>query len=77
MRTIVDLPEEQIERLKALSEQSRVSRAELLRRAVAEYLQRHPPANGEAAFGIWRDTPRDGVEYERALRAEWEREGDV
>ena len=26
-----------------------------------------------AAFGIWRDRPIDGLEYERQLRDEWER----
>jgi metal-responsive CopG/Arc/MetJ family transcriptional regulator len=52
MRTIVDLPEEQIETLKHLSEQSKVSRAELMRRAVADYLCHHQMDGVEDAFGI-------------------------
>jgi len=72
MRTIVDLPSEQIERLKALSERSRLSRAELVRRAVAEYLQSHPQGESDAAFGLWRDAPRDALAHERALRDEWD-----
>jgi metal-responsive CopG/Arc/MetJ family transcriptional regulator len=71
MRTIVDLPEEQIERLKALSGRLRLSRAELVRRAVAEYLQRHGQGQADVAFGVWRDAPRDALAYERALRDEW------
>lgn len=71
MRTIVDLPDEQIEGLRALSEHSRLSRAELLRRAVAEYLQRHAPDEADAAFGMWRSAPRDALALQRALRDEW------
>jgi len=71
MRTIVDLPEEQIERLRRLSEHAQLSRAELVRRAVAEYLSRNSPSEANAAFGIWRAAPRDGLQHERALRDEW------
>lgn len=72
MRTIVELPDEQIERLKALSKKSRLSRAELVRRAVADYLERQSPDEENVAFGIWRDKPRDGIDYQHALRDEWE-----
>ena len=71
MRTIVDLPEEQVEALKRLSKQSSLSRAELMRRAVADYLLRHHPDQTQDAFGIWREQPRDGLEYQRKLREEW------
>ncbi|MFO8009002.1 MAG: ribbon-helix-helix protein, CopG family [Candidatus Brocadiia bacterium] len=71
MRTIVDLPDDQIELLKQLSERTRLSRAELMRRAVGEYLQRRKPGPDERAFGIWRDAPRDGLDYQRGLRDEW------
>ncbi|MCP1673978.1 metal-responsive CopG/Arc/MetJ family transcriptional regulator [Natronocella acetinitrilica] len=72
MRTIIDLPDDQVELLKQLSKQSRLSRAELVRRAVADYLQRNHSNNGEEAFGIWRHKQLDGVEYQRRLRAEWD-----
>ena len=71
VRTIVDLPDEQIEALRQLSESAEVSRAELVRRAVAEYVQRHWPARSDVAFGIWREAPRDGLDHQRALRDEW------
>ncbi|MEQ8515531.1 MAG: ribbon-helix-helix domain-containing protein [Chromatocurvus sp.] len=67
----MDLPDEQIEMLKQLSEQSRLSRAELVRRAVAEYLKRHRPGQADEAFGVWRDSPHDGLDYQRELREEW------
>ena len=28
----------------------------------------------DAAFGMWKDRGIDGVEYQRELRAEWERD---
>lgn len=72
MRTIVDLPKEQIEVLKQISEQSRLSRAELVRRAVAEYLQRHHSDPAADAFGIWHHKPRNSLDYQRKLREEWD-----
>ncbi|MDZ7784070.1 MAG: CopG family transcriptional regulator [Halioglobus sp.] len=72
MRTIVDLPEEQIETLKQLSKQSRQSRAELVRRAIAEYLRHHHSESSEDAFGIWRNQPRESLDYQYKLRDEWE-----
>lgn len=73
MRTIVELPEEQIEALKRLSEQYRLSRAELMRRAVAEYIDRHAEEQGGEVFGIWKGRERDGLEYQHQLRSEWGR----
>jgi metal-responsive CopG/Arc/MetJ family transcriptional regulator len=73
MRTVVDLPDEQIEPLKALAQQMKLSRAELVRRAVADYLRRHRPAENDAAFGLWRDRGEDGVAYQERLRSKWDR----
>lgn len=73
MRTIVDIPEQQIEALKSLGEQEGLSRAELMRRALAEYLARHQGEAGEAAFGLWRNQRREGVSYQDELRQEWDK----
>jgi len=72
MRTIVDLPEKQIEALKRMSEASRSSRAELVRRAIDEYLARHLPAQDDEAFGIWRKRKIDGLDYQDRMRDEWD-----
>ena len=72
MRTIVDLPEKQIEALKRMSEASRSSRAELVRRAIDEYLARHLPAQDDEAFGIWGKRKIDGLDYQDRMRDEWE-----
>jgi metal-responsive CopG/Arc/MetJ family transcriptional regulator len=72
MRTIVDLPEEQIEALKVLGDQYNTSRTELVRRAVAEYLARRSVRADDAAFGIWQDRGEDGLAYQERMRREWE-----
>lgn len=72
MRTIIDLPSDQIEALDRLCEKDQISRAEAIRRAVALLVRRNSTASA-AAFGLWRNRPYvDGVEYQRQLRRrEW------
>jgi predicted transcriptional regulator len=72
MRTIVDLPDEQIEALKVLGDQYQTSRTELVRRAVAEYLARRNVRADDAAFGIWQSRGEDGLDYQGRMRREWE-----
>ena len=71
MRTIVDLPDQQIEALKQLSETGHLSRAELVRRAIDEYLARHLPVQDDGAFGLWKKRKTDGVTYQERARDEW------
>ena len=71
MRTTIDLPEEQVQQLGELCRREGVSRAEVVRRAVADYLKAHCVRERQDAFGIWRDRRPDGLEYERRLRREW------
>ena len=72
MRTIVELPDEQIEALKRLSDNMHVSRAELMRRAVREYLKRHQAPSSEQAFGIWKARPKDALGIQEKMRSEWD-----
>jgi predicted transcriptional regulator len=72
VRTIIDLPDEQIEPLKELAARTGLSRAELVRRAIAEYLRREAVATGDAAFGLWRKRSEDGLAYQKRLRTEWD-----
>lgn len=73
MRTIIDLPEEQIEALKLLAERENASRAELVRRAVADYLAQRAGDGSDGAFGIWRRRGEEGLEYQTRIRQEWDR----
>ena len=74
MRTIIDIPERQVEALERISRRRKVSRAELIRQAVDRFLAENAPDAG-AAFGLWRKAGKreDGVVYQRRLRREWGR----
>ena len=71
MRTIIDLPDDQVTGLAILCRREGLSRAEAVRRAVADYLEAKRTTQGEDVFGMWRRRKLDGVDYERALRREW------
>ncbi len=74
MRTIVDLPSEEIRRLDGIAKRDKVSRAEVVRRAVKQYADQVTPHPIEAVFGIWKDRKDigDGLDYQNRLRDEWE-----
>jgi len=71
MRAIVDIPDEQVEDLARIGRREGLSRAELVRRAIAAFLRRHRAPSGANAFGLWRDRGVDGLDYEDDLRREW------
>jgi hypothetical protein len=72
MRTLVDLPERELEQLTALSRSRKTSRAELIRQAVTGYLAQNR-AGIEDSFGLWKGRDEDGRAYQERLREEWER----
>ncbi len=80
MRTIVDLPREQIEALDSYAREKGLSRAAVVREAVAAYLpgkrKRRRSFGDHPAFGSEK-MPKDfdSVEYVRKLRAEWDHRG--
>ena len=74
MRTIIDLPDSQIAALRELEQRRNVSRAELIRQAVAQYVATH--AETSDAFGAWKVAkrpPADGLAVQKRLRREWSR----
>jgi metal-responsive CopG/Arc/MetJ family transcriptional regulator len=73
VRTIVDLPKSIIDELDELARREEISRAEAVRRAMAEYLQSRRRARSDAAFGIWKSRKVDSLAYEDDLRREWSR----
>jgi metal-responsive CopG/Arc/MetJ family transcriptional regulator len=81
MRTLVDIPDRQLEDLAAICEARKLSRAEAVRQAVAAFIEQNRPAR-DAAFGLWagysnslpQDSealPTDGLAYQESLRSEW------
>ena len=73
MRTIIEVPPNQLEALDGLCEREGISRAEAIRRAIAEHVLRNPPPDRASAFGLWRARGIDGLEYQKAIRSEWDR----
>lgn len=74
MRTIVELPEDQLRALDAWREARGISRAEAVRRAVANLLADEVQVRAavESAFGLWSDRGLDGLDEQRRLRGEWD-----
>ena len=69
----VNIPDIQIKSLDQLSKKKRVSRAEIIRQAVSEYITSYIKNQKayKSAFGIWKKNNIDSLSYERELRDEW------
>lgn len=72
MRTLVDIPDEDIEKLDALARREGKSRAAEIREAIKLHLVQKADNNDwiERWAGLWadRDDIADGVDYQRAMR---------
>jgi metal-responsive CopG/Arc/MetJ family transcriptional regulator len=73
MRTIIDIPKHILDEIDVLARDQKISRAEAVRRAMAEYLEKRPRSRPDAAFGIWKSRKMDPLAYEDAIRGEWNR----
>ena len=73
MRTIIELPDEQVRALAEITRREQISRAEAIRRAIAAYArgQTRKRADAGRAFGSWKGRREDGLRYEDRVRAEW------
>jgi hypothetical protein len=83
MRTLVDIPNRQLDELSAICAARSLSRAEVVRQAIDAFIRQNRPSQQEA-FGIWKDRharvpviegastlPEDGLAYQERLRGEW------
>jgi hypothetical protein len=81
MRTLVDIPEKQLDVLSAIAAARKLSRAEVVRQAIDAFIEQHRPAR-DSAFGVWRERtvtlpgqeeplPEDGLAYQERVRSEW------
>lgn len=70
MRFLADIADADVKWLDDLAAEQSVSRAELVRRAVAAYRTEHSGDAVDRAFGIWRgrDDLADGLAFQRKLR---------
>jgi predicted transcriptional regulator len=71
MRALVDIEEQQIEKLDELARREKRSRAALIRQALREYIDARVAENANDAFGLWGDRAVDGLEYQERVRSEW------
>jgi len=71
MRTLVDIPEQDVKALDELGRRRRVSRSKVIREAVRDYLGRHEDKDLGTFLGLWGDGEIDGLEYQRRIRSEW------
>ena len=71
-RTLVGFSDRDIQALDAVSAAKQVSRSELIRQAVSQYLEKFRPEGvPDLAFGLWRDKAEDGLAYQQRMRDEW------
>jgi len=70
MRTLVDIPDKQIEDLAVICKIKKVSRSELIRQAISCYIEWNKPSTVDA-FGLWKDRKIDGLDYQKKVRSEW------
>ena len=71
MRTLVDIPDDDVRKLDAIAADGRRSRAAEIREAVRQYLASKSGNDWiERGAGYWRDRHDigDAVEYQRAMR---------
>lgn len=73
MRTIIDLPHDQLQALDGICRREEISRAEAIRQAVALLVRQRGAGTSGVAFGLWRGRRGvDGVRYQERLRGEWQ-----
>jgi metal-responsive CopG/Arc/MetJ family transcriptional regulator len=73
MRTLIDIPDDQVAELAEIAKRDKVSRASLVRKAISDLLdlrRRTTTDAFEAAFGL-RPDMEDGLAYQERLRGEW------
>ena len=76
MRTLVDIPDGDLAIISAVVKAQSISRAEFVRRAIAQslnaYRKEQVKIARDAAFGILAGRGIDGMAYQEGIREEWE-----
>ena len=71
MRTLVDIPDEDLKLIAKVVKRRSISRAEFVRRAIDAALAPYRKKMDHKAFGLWADLTEDGQAYQQRLRSEW------
>lgn len=75
MRTLVDIRDDQIEWLDGIAARAKWSRAEAIRQAIDLLIAKDREETRKVldeVSGSWSHLGIDGLEFQRALRAEWD-----
>lgn len=78
MRTLINLPDEDVEWLDQRAVEQGKSRAAVVREAVSAYRSETRTSGIDLAFGLWKDRTDigDAVDWQRRERAGWTRPWD-
>jgi metal-responsive CopG/Arc/MetJ family transcriptional regulator len=69
-RILVELPKNYVDDLGTIARREKLPRAEIVRQAVAAYIDRNKAVT-TSAFGIWKKRKVDGIAYQEDARSEW------
>lgn len=72
MRTVIDIPDEDVNALAEICKRQEISRAEAIRRALKNMLAENAVKARNNAFGAWK-RKIDSRAFINELRAEWDR----
>ena len=70
MKTLINIPDRQINSLSELCDKFSISRAEAIRRAIDLFVTSNKQSQVDV-FGAWKKTGDDGLSYQKQLRDEW------
>jgi hypothetical protein len=70
-RIVIDLPDDDLRLLDAIKNIRKITRAEIIRQALDNYLKDNRLSEADGAFGSWRNQKEDGLTFQTTLREEW------
>ena len=71
MRTLVDIPDQDLKLITKVVKKRAISRAEFVRQAIEAALAPYRKKIEHKAFGLWSGLSEDGLEYQERMRSEW------
>ena len=71
MKALIDISEALSKTLTEICQRENISRAELIRRAISQFVSEKKPEVIRSAFGILKNRKIDGLAYQKKIRSEW------
>lgn len=70
-RILISVSSDAIQRIDALKKIRKLSRAQIIRQAVEDYLDKNAISQHDDTFGLWQNNQVDGLIYQQVFREEW------